>query len=655
MKKVFTLTLLLFVSKLLFAQEVNYSLNTNWSDKPLMHEIYKPFDSASTIGILDERKIEYRNEKENIFIYEYDHRIARIMNDNGIEMFNKIYIPVYANAEIQNIMARTILPDGKVITVSTDKIKEIEEDGEIYKIFAMEGLEKGCEVEYAYSIKRNLSIFGSEVFQRRNMPYQQAEFMLITPSYLKFDVKGYNGFKITKDSVIGEQRIIVGYSTNIDELEEEKYSNQDPYLQRVDYKLSYNLSKNENVRLYTWKEFAKQCFTNYTNRTQKEEKALDAFIGKIELSSNFKDAEKILAIEDYVKNNINIDKKLIAEDAGNIERVVKNKAANEEGIARLFAGIFDKLNIDYQFVFPGTRTGFTIDEELENWNRANDVLIYFPATGKYISPVSIDLRYPYIPFEFTATRGLFLKGTVIGDFKTAIGSFNNISIEPFDQHAINMEADIHFDETLDTILMNSKQILKGYGATNYRPIYTFLPADKQEKANKEIIKAVAGSENISNIKIENSAFTNYFDNKPLVISADVKSTELVEHAGNKILLKIGDVIGPQAQMYQEKPRRLPVELAFPHVLDRKIILHIPDGYTVKNLNDINMNTEYKEDGEITMGFISSYTQSGNEITILVNETYKKIQYPLAQFEEFKKVINASADFNKIVLVLQKNN
>ncbi len=653
MKQIFALTLLVFLSKLLFAQEFDYSLNTTWADKPSMHEAHKPFDSSSAVGILDERKIEYRNEKDNLFIYEYDHRIIKIMNDNGIEMFNKIYIPVYANAEIQNIKARTILSDGKVIDISTDKIKEIDEDGETYKLFAMDGLEKGCEVEYAYTVKRNLSVFGSQVFQRRNVPYQQAKFTLITPSYLKFDAKGYNGFKVSKDSVVGEQRIIVGYSNNIDELEEEKYSNQDPYLQRVDYKLSYNISKNENVRLYTWKEFAKQSFTGYTNRTQKEEKALDAFIGKMQLPSNADDAARILAIEDYVKNNINIDKKLIADDADNIEHIVKNKAADDDGIVRLFAGIFDKLSINYQFVFPGTRTGFTIDEELENWNRANDVLIYFPTTGKYISPVSVDLRYPYIPFEFTAIRGLFLKGTVIGDFKTAIGSFNNVSIEPFDQHAINMEADIRFDETLDTILINSKQILRGYGATSYRPIYAFLPADKQEEANKEIIKAVAGSENISNIKIENPAFTNYFDNKPLVISADVKSTTLVERAGNKILLKVGDVIGPQAQMYQEKPRRLPVELPFPHVLDRKIILHIPGGYTVKNLNDINMNIEYKEDGETTMGFVSSYTQNSNEIIILVNETYRKIQYPLSQFEEFKNVINASADFNKVVLVLQK--
>ncbi len=35
------------------------------------------------------------------------------------------------------------------------------------------------------------------------------------------------------------------------------------------------------------------------------------------------------------------------------------------------------------------------------------------------------------------------------------------------------------------------------------------------------------------------------------------------------------------------------------------------------------------------------------------ETYHEIKYPLGLFETFKKVINAAADFNKVVLVLEK--
>jgi hypothetical protein len=226
-------------------------------------------------------------------------------------------------------------------------------------------------------------------------------------------------------------------------------------------------------------------------------------------------------------------------------------------------------------------------------------------------------------------------------------------MEPYEQHAQNAEADIRFDENLDTLLINSKQILKGYGATVYRPIYVFLPKDKQDEINKEIIKSVAGSTNISNIKIENTRLIDCADNKPLIIAADIKSTELLENAGNKILLKIGEVIGQQVQMYQEKSRQMPVELSYPHVLERKVTLHIPDGYNVKNLDDLNFNIAHKEGEETTMGFVSTYTQTGNTVNILITESYKRIRYPLEQFDDFKKVINAAADFNKVVLVLEK--
>lgn len=83
------------------------------------------------------------------------------------------------------------------------------------------------------------------------------------------------------------------------------------------------------------------------------------------------------------------------------------------------------------------------------------------------------------------------------------------------------------------------------------------------------------------------------------------------------------------------------------------MVEIPIGYQVKNLNDLNINILHKDGDEQTMGFKSSYTQTGRNITINIVEDYRKIQYPLSQFEDFKKVINAAADFNKVVLVLEK--
>ena len=637
-----------------FSQQFVYNTATSWENSPVIHKVSAAFDSSAAVGILDEKQVEYKDEGKNVVVFLHRHSIVHVKDDKGIEMYNKVYVPVHDDGEITEIKARAIMPGGKVINIDADKIKDMEEEGSKYKIFAFDGVEKGAEVEYMYTEKRPFYLFGSEIFQSSHIPYQQAVFMLSTPQRLRFSVKGYNGYNVSKDTVINDVRMVAGYAQDVPEIDaDEKYSFSDKYLKRVDYKFSYNLSgQSATTRLYTWKEFAKNAFSFYTNTSDKETKAVEGFIQQVNIPQDADAAAKIQLVEDYVKTNIDIDKKLITGD-NTLVTVLKNKAASETLATRLFTAIFDKLGIEYQVVVAKDRTGISIDEEIENWNRADDILLYFPATDKFISPINQVTRYPYLPFNLTATRGLFLKGTVIGTFKTAVGSFDTIPMEPFSGNAHNMEAVVKFDESLDTLLISSRQLLYGYAAANYRPVFVYAPKDKQEEITKDIIKSVGNSLNITNIKVENSKLTDCATNKPLVISGDIKSTDMLENAGNKILLKIGEIIGQQVEMYQEKPRQLPVELPYPHVLDRKITIQLPEGYKVKNLNELNFDVSYKENDVVTLGFVSKYTQDGNTINLTINETYRNVEYPLSQFGVFAKVINASADFNKVVLVLEK--
>jgi len=638
------------------AQQFNYTPANSWVSAPAIHKINPAFDSSAAVGILDEKKLEYKDEGKNVVAYVSRHVIIHINGDKGIEMYNKIYVPVPQQGDITELKARTVTPGGKVIDVDLAKVKDVEDEGSRYKIFAMDGVEKGSEVEYTYTVKRPFFLFGSDIFQSKLVPYQNTQFTLVTPPRLRFSAKGFNGFNVSADTLIDGNRIIAGYAVNVPQMEDEKYSFYEKYLKRVDYKFSYNLeTSGAKVRQYTWKDFAKKAFTIYTTWTDKDLKAVDGFLKRIDMPANADEAQKIQAAEDYVKTNINIDKKVTGYEKDALAGIVKNKAANESDIINFFTAIFDKLGVNYQLVFAVERTGISIDEEIEDWNRADAVLFYFPSTGKFITPVNSVTRYPYLPVNVIATRGLFLKSTQIGDFKTAVGTFDTIPMEPFEASAQNLEATVKFDESLDTLLISSKQLLLGYAASDYRPIYVYAPKDKQDEITRDIIKNVGNSTNISNIKVENTKLTDCIDNKPLIISGDIKTTGMLENAGNKILLKIGEIIGQQVEMYQEKPRQLPMELPYPHVLDRKITVQIPNGYKIKNLNDLNIDVTKKENGVVTVGFVSSYTQTGNTINITINETYRLVTYPLEQFDIFTKVINASADFNKVVLVLEKAN
>ncbi len=106
-------------------------------------------------------------------------------------------------------------------------------------------------------------------------------------------------------------------------------------------------------------------------------------------------------------------------------------------------------------------------------------------------------------------------------------------------------------------------------------------------------------------------------------------------------------------MYDIKSRENKIDLHYPHALVRTIRLKIPEGYRITNADDLKINVAHKENDVVTMGFVSDYEIKGNIITIRVVEDYRNYIYPRDQYPVFEKVINAAADFNKIVLVLEK--
>jgi hypothetical protein len=82
-------------------------------------------------------------------------------------------------------------------------------------------------------------------------------------------------------------------------------------------------------------------------------------------------------------------------------------------------------------------------------------------------------------------------------------------------------------------------------------------------------------------------------------------------------------------------------------------LQIPAGYKLSGQDAIKMNIHFDFGGKDSYGFISDYTLADNVLTISIREYYYAVQLPKSEFENFRKVINASADFNKVNIVLEK--
>ena len=140
--------------------------------------------------------------------------------------------------------------------------------------------------------------------------------------------------------------------------------------------------------------------------------------------------------------------------------------------------------------------------------------------------------------------------------------------------------------------------------------------------------------------------------KVFELKFDIDSEDYVEKAGNKFLFKLGNLIGPQIEMYQEKKRTLPLEAEFNRSYFRTLKVILPKGYKVSNLEDIVIKNVHSKDGEDIFVFDSHYTLEGNVLTVTADEHYRESIVAPEIYEAYRKVINSAADFNKVTLILE---
>jgi hypothetical protein len=651
-KFILPLAAALMAAQSICAQTTAPIVKESWTDKPAITPLDPKYAKEAAIILFDRRRVEYTDEtKDDVTEYYTMHRLVHIVDDRGLEGFNKIYLPITENADVVDVRARAILTNGKTIELDKSNIKEItDKDGTTYKIFAMDGLEKGCEVEYYYTIKRSTSYFGRESVQE-TVPILESAIQIITPKRLRFELKSYNFTATSTDTVAGDKRILNCVVKNTEGADEEKYAYQEANLKRIEYKLSYNDSGSKGERLFTWNELAKRIFDIYSSNSEKEIKAVAALVEQNGWGKLSDEKQKITAVENYVKKTFAYDEQIKSEDGNMVANILQNKNTGTVGVMRLYSLIFQDIGVNYQFVLTGDRQRLLIDRSFENWNNCDYPVFYFPVENKFMAPTRPDYRYPWIIPLWGGTNGLYCKTTTLGTLTTAIAEVKPIPLEDYTKSFEDIDSKLELNATQDSLTIDEKQIYAGYAATVYRAAFTFSNDEQKKDMVKELTKMFASSENILSSEVLNPELDK--SDVPMVLHTKTKSGELIEQAGNKLLLKIGMAIGPQVEMYQDKPRQEPVDMDYPHIEERHVDFVIPAGYTISNPGDLNISETYVENGTLTMGFVSDYTVKGNLLSVHIMEQYKRTTYPLSQFQQFKKIINASADFNKVVLVLEK--
>ena len=626
----------------------------HWDEK--RHQrlpISKEEEGLPAVVLKDFTALEYYFDpvRKDIFLYATEHRIVRVNSTDGIEQYNKLAVPLGPGGGAVAIRARTISPRGEVVEVQPESMKELKgENKGGYRLFALDGVEVGSEVEYYYTRERPGTHFGREILQGGTAEHD-VTFELISPQALTFDTRVYNltGVKLEKDTLTAGKQVQRLHLTDLPALRKEAFAQAGAHRARVEYKLAYVANKGE-ARQFTWAD-ASQFLYNMVYKTDKDDaKAIATVLKAANVPAGAPLPERIAAAEQYVKLNFNLD----PAASGSLPRVVATRNAPEVGFTRLLVGMYRALGIDVELAVTTDRTDEPFDGSFDSWSYLDNFALYFPATKQYLAPGRPDCRLGLVPAEWTANQALLVKTVKLGSTETAVGAVRDLPALPASASTHDMDVQVSFAPDLDKATVQLKQVFGGYQGLGLQNVYARVPADKQPELVRELQKSVVPDAVVGKSEVRNGERGLNSLTKPFTVESTLESTSLLDKAGPRYLFKIGSLIGPQTELYQEQARQFDVENDFNRQYVRRLVIELPAGYAARNLTDLNLDVKTGPTAAApAYYFRSSYEQQGQQLVVNIREGYEQVYWPKKDFEAFRNVVNAAANFNKVVLVLEK--
>jgi hypothetical protein len=269
-----------------------------------------------------------------------------------------------------------------------------------------------------------------------------------------------------------------------------------------------------------------------------------------------------------------------------------------------------------------------------------------------MSPSKITSRLGLPPPELTGHHGLFVREVALNEFRTGVGRVEFIEPAPYDKSYDNILVKVSFDakDLTKTELLIERET-GGYYAAFLQPILHLANEKARDELIDEHIRFLNKNMQILSKEVHNDDAESY-GIRPFRVITKVKTDAFVEKAGGKFLFKLGELIGPQVEMYQERERKLPVESQFNRGYARKIVVEIPAGYRIHNLEGIDIHNAYATGGDTLFLFHSAHALEGSRLTVTADEYYKVMDVELPLFEQYRTVINSAADFNKVTLLIE---
>ncbi|WP_185206001.1 transglutaminase-like domain-containing protein [Chryseobacterium sp. C3] len=570
---------------------------------------------------------------------------VKIYDKDKSEDWLNLEIPLYQNGSeqetISKIKAFTYnLENGTSIATKVDKSSKYKsKESKNYSVtkFAFPNVKNGSIIEYYYEINSPYLFSVPEIMIETDTPSIYTEYVLDSPLNIAYNVN-YTGFLLPKYKEV-EERMMYGTSyrtyrfgyENVKGFKTEKFVNNDRnYRTKIGAELHSTSFRELKLYSSSWEQIKDRLYENeyFGGELKKTRLAKDNMPANISGISG--EIEKANAVFNYVKNTFtwNKDRGIYTEDG--IKKMLETKTGNAAEINLFLVMMLREAGIKADPLTISTVSNGFINIASPNVSNMNFVIAavqtkdgfhLYDATSKQSS---IDQLPPRDWNQF----GILMNKDKVQQLSmiNAKTSFTYLTAEA----KINPDGSIsgtYSDKDTGTYAIFAKESYDD-NAEKYK---------KQYKDNFAI-----DFTNIDSKVHENGDFES---------TMKFSSENLIDRIGKKMIINPMLFLNKNSNEFdQTEERKYLIDFTSPFTRIKKIVLEIPEGYTIEEMP--KNKKIVTDDKEIEYSYIAE--QKGNKIEVISTTKVKSPNYEKEYYPAFKQIWGvASKQENQVISLVKK--
>ncbi len=575
---------------------------------------------------------------------KYFYRVKIYDKDKAEDWLN-LEIPLYSfnsNREsLGKFKAFTYnLENGNVVPVKVEKSSQYKSKESKYVTitkFAFPNVKNGSVLEYQYEVNSPFLYVIPEILIETDTPSLNTEYVLDAPLNIAYNIN-YTGDVPPKYREI-EDRNLYGsqYKTyrfayeNLKGFKTEKLVRNDKNFRT---KISAELHSTNfgELKLYSssWDQISKRLYQNedFGEELKRSKLAKDNMPAAV--SGLKTDAEKADAIFAYVQKTFtwNKDRGIYTEEG--IKKMLETKVGNAAEINLFLVMMLREAGIKADPLIISTVNNGLINLVSPNVTNMNFVLAALEMEGKLhiYDATSKQSSLDEIPIQNWNQYGLLVTKTK--------GQLIQMTNTKTSNTYLTAEAKINGDSSISGTYSD-----RDTGA------FAMLAKDKYDENAEKYKKAYKDNYAVDFTGVE----SKILENGEFESTMKFSSTSLIDRVGKKMIINPMLFLWKNANEFdQTEARKYTIDFGAPITRVKKVILEIPEGYTIEELP--KEKKIVTEDKEIEYSYFVK--QKGNKLEITSTTKVASADYPKEYYVAFKQIWGVASKFeNQVISLIQK--